>query len=88
MTKHLVSTLRKSEQVALKDEFLKRLRIADAVLRQFAEEQTVEYADLPPHVVTAVITACMSGVGFAAEEVRGIRRPPPRSGPNANNDDD
>jgi hypothetical protein len=87
MTKHLVSTLRKSEQVALKDEFLKRLRIADAVLREFAEEQNVEYADLPPHLVSAVVQACMSGVGFAAEEVRGIRRPVPRSGPSANDDE-
>lgn len=88
MTKHLVSTLRKSEQVALKDEFLKRLRIAEAVLREFAEEQHTAYDELPEHFVSSVVQACMSGVGFAAEEVRGIRRPVPRSGPNAHEESD
>lgn len=87
MTKHLVSTLRKSEQIALKEEFLGRLRIAKAVLRESAQEDGVPVEDLAPYWVSAVVSGCLSGVGFAADEVRGIRRPLPRSGPNANVDE-
>ena len=87
MTKHLVSTLRKSEKIALKNEFLDRLRIAKTVLRESAEEDGVAVEDLAPNWVSAVVTGCLNGVGFAAEEVRGIRRPLPRSGPNADADE-
>jgi hypothetical protein len=77
--------LRKSQQIGLSDGFLKHLRIADSILHEFAEEWNIDYAELAPRFVAAVVQGCLSGVGFAAEEVRGIRRPIPRSGPNAKN---
>jgi hypothetical protein len=75
-----VSTLRNSEQLALRDELRIRLRLATAVLKEFAHDEGIEVDALQPHVVSTVLTACYRGVGFAAEEVRGMRRTAPRSG--------
>jgi hypothetical protein len=78
-TKHLVTTLRKSEQIAFKNELVQRMRIAKAVLKETAEEDGVDPVELSPHVIAGVIYATYKGIGFATEEVRGMRSPAPRS---------
>lgn len=73
MTKHLVSTLRKTEQIAFKNELKLRLRIGTTLLGEFAEEEGIEKEAISPQIVANVLDACFRGVGFAAEEVRGMR---------------
>lgn len=78
MTRHLVSQLRKAELLALRDEIVTRLEVADASLKEFANRHSLDYDKLPPDFITAVTQACLSGMGFAPEEVRGIQRVQPR----------
>ncbi|MEA3200970.1 MAG: hypothetical protein QOE90_2398 [Thermoplasmata archaeon] len=73
MTRHLVSLLRKTEQAALRKEIIARLNVAESTLREFAEQQQLEYDALPPPFVEAVVSACLSGVADAPDEVRGLR---------------
>lgn len=73
MTKHLVSLLRKTEQTALRNEIIARLNVAEASLKEFAHRQQIEYDALPPPFVDAVVNACLSGMGYAPDEVRGLR---------------
>lgn len=73
MTKHLVSTLRKSEQIAFKNELRLRLRIGTTLLGEFAEDEGIDKEAISPQIVANVLDACFRGVGFAAEEVRGMR---------------
>lgn len=78
MTKHLVSTLKRSELYALCDELEMRLEVADRVLDRYAKRKNVEIEALARDFVCCVVSASLSGAGFAAEEVRGMVRTPVR----------
>lgn len=84
MTKHLVSLLRKNEVLALRDEIVARLEVADGALHEFARRRNLEVESLPTAFVTSVTNACLSGMGFAPEEVRGIQSVSPRTKARAN----
>lgn len=79
MTKHLVSLLRKSELVAYKNEIVQRLLLADASLREYALQQKIEFEQIPDIITAQVVGNCMNGLGFVAEEVKGLGRIPPRA---------
>lgn len=79
MTKHLVSLLRKSELVAYKNEIVQRLLLADASLREYAMQQKIEYEQIPDIITAQVVSNCMNGLGFVAEEVKGLGRITPRA---------
>lgn len=87
MTKHLVSTLRKSEQIALKNELRIRLRIGITLLGEFAKDEGIDKEAISPQIVSNVLDACFRGVGFAAEEVRGMRTYAVRATPDADEDE-
>ena len=73
MTNHLVSLLRKNEVLALRDEIVARLEVADGALHEFARRRNIDVEQLQPAFVTSVTNACLSGMGFAPEEVRGLQ---------------
>lgn len=88
MTKHLVSLLRKSELVAYKNEIVQRLLLADASLREYAMQQKIEYEQIPDIITAQVVSNCMKGLGFVAEEVKGLGRVTARARGPAGDDPD
>lgn len=88
MTKHLFSTLKKAELLALCEELRTRIRVAHKVLAEHAEECGVEAEALSPHLQISVYNACISGMGFAAEEIRGMPRSTPRTKIGMHGEDD
>jgi hypothetical protein len=77
MTKHLVSTLKRTELQNLVDELEMRL-LADYVLEKYAKSKGIDLESLPRDFVCVVTSGSLNGVGFAAEEVRGLPRVPTR----------
>lgn len=88
MTKHLYSTLKKAELLALCEELRVRIRVAHRVLNEHANEIGVDPEAISPHLQVSVYDACISGMGFAAEEIRGMPRSTPRTKLGTNVEDD
>ncbi len=87
MTKHLVSTLKRTELHNLVDELEMRLHVSDYVLEKYARSKSIDVESLPRDFVCVVTSASLSGAGFAAEEVRGLPRVPTRGRANVRSDD-
>jgi hypothetical protein len=79
LTKHLVSHLRKVEQLALRDEIVDRLNIAKAAIQIFAAQEKVEVEALSPRLVDGIMLSSLNSFGFAPEEVQGVPRTTPRT---------